>query len=179
MAREKRPQKQSIRPYYFIVEGFTEEHYLQLLKQLSKKATLIKNCKGGSANNVLLEAKKIIEKSNPDDYLGYIIWFDQDTYIVSSDANLKNSLENVKNVNIYISRPCIENCLLAHFQPINLDEHECNACHQKLLKYIPNYHKNKFDLLEKVITKQTIRNAIANYFELGEIPTKYFFFHSI
>jgi hypothetical protein len=27
MAREKRPPRKSIRPYYFIVEGSTEENY--------------------------------------------------------------------------------------------------------------------------------------------------------
>jgi hypothetical protein len=60
MARDKRSPRKSIRPYYFIVEGFTEENYLYLLKQLFKKSAIIKNCKGGSANNVLSEAEKII-----------------------------------------------------------------------------------------------------------------------
>ena len=42
MARDKRPPRKSIRPYYFIVEGFTEENYLCLLKQLFKKSGIIK-----------------------------------------------------------------------------------------------------------------------------------------
>ena len=131
MDRDKRPLRKSIRPYYFIVEGFTEEHYLCLLKQLFKKSATIKNCKGGSANNVLSEAEKVINKNNPDDYLGYVIWFDQDTF-VSSDSNLKNSLEKRENVTIYITKPCIENWLLAHFEKINLNEYECKNCQQKL-----------------------------------------------
>ena len=65
MARDKRPPRKSIRPYYFIVEGFTEENYLCLLKQLFKKSATLKNCKGGSANNVLSEAEKIINKNVP------------------------------------------------------------------------------------------------------------------
>jgi len=174
MAREKRPQRKSIRPYYFIVEGYTEENYLKLLKQLSKKSVIIKNCRGGSANNVMQEAKEIINKVNPDDYSGYIIWFDQDTYFVSSDSNLKKSLESKNNVKIYISQPCIENWVLAHFQSVNLDETECRNCHQKLLKHIPNYHKNRFDLLQQVITHKGIQTAIANYAELGQIYTEYF-----
>ena len=176
MAREKRPLRKSIRPYYFIVEGFTEENYLYLLKQLFKKSGIIKNCKGGSANNVLSEAKKIIDKSNSDDHSGYIIWFDQDRYDERSDSNLKDSLEKnkEKNVAIYISKPCIENWLLAHFQPINLNEYECSACEKKLLKYIPNYDKNDPDLLKKVITEKEIQNAIANHPELGKIRTEYF-----
>ncbi len=174
MARDKRPQRQSICPYYFIVEGFTEKNYLDLLKQLFKKSAIIKNCKGGSANNVLSEAEKIIDKSNSDDYSGYIIWFDQDTYFVSSDANLKNSLESIRGVTIYMSQPCIENWLLAHFEKINLKEYECKNCQQKLIRYIPNYHKNNLYLLQQVITEQQIQNAIVNYPELGKIPTEYF-----
>ncbi len=174
MAREKRPQRKSIRPYYFIVEGYTEENYLQLLKQLSKKPAKIKNCKGGSANNVMQEAQEIITKVNPDDYSGYIIWFDQDTYFVSSDSNLKSSLESKNTVKIYISQPCIENWLLAHFQSVNLDEMECKNCHQKLLKYISNYHKNDLELLKQKIAEKEIQTAIANYEELGQIYTKYF-----
>jgi hypothetical protein len=173
MAREKRPPRKSIRPYYFIVEGFTEENYLCLLKQLFKRSAIIKNCKGGSANNVLSEAQKNINKSNSDDYSGYIIWFDQDTFI-SSDANLKNSMESIRGVTIYMSQPCVENWLLAHFQPINLNEYECSACEKKLLKYIPNYDKNDPDLLKKVITEKEIQVAIANYPELGKIRTEYF-----
>ena len=173
MDRDKRPLRKSICPYYFIVEGFTEEHYLCLLKQLFKKSATIKNCKGGSANNVLSEAEKIINKNNPDDYLGYVIWFDQDTF-VSSDSNLKNSLEKRENVTIYITKPCIENWLLAHFEKINLNEYECKNCQQKLTKHIPNYHKNNFDLLQQVITLKEVEVAIANYPELGKIRTEYF-----
>jgi hypothetical protein len=173
MARDKRPPRKSIRPYYFIVEGYTEENYLCLLKQLFKKSAIIKNCKGGSANNVLSEAEKIINKNNPDDYLGYVIWFDQDTFF-SSDANLKNRIESIKGVKIYRSQPCVENWLLAHFEKINLKEYEYKNCQQKLMKYIPNYHKNNLYLLQRVITEQEIKIAIANYPELGKIRTEYF-----
>ncbi len=174
MAREKRPSRKSIRPYYFIVEGSTEENYLLLLKILYKNGAKIKNCGGGSVKNILLEAEKIINKNNPDDYLGYVIWFDQDRYYVSSDSNLKNRLEKREDVTIYISKPCMENWLLAHFQPINLNEYECSACEKKLLKYILNYDKNDPDLLKKVITEKEIQVAIANYPELGKIHTEYF-----
>ena len=173
MAREKRPPRKSIRPYYFIVEGSTEENYLLLLKILYKNGAKIKNCRGGSVKNILLEAEKIINKNNPDDYLGYVIWFDQDTF-VSSDSKLKNSLEKRENVTIYITKPCIENWLLAHFEKINLNEYECKNCQQKLTKHIPNYHKNNFDLLQQVITLKEIEVAIANYPELGKIRTEYF-----
>ena len=173
MAREKRPPRKSIRPYYFIVEGSTEENYLLLLKILYKNGAKIKNCGGGSVKNILLEAEKIINKNNPDDYLGYVIWFDQDTF-VSSDSKLKNSLEKRENVTIYITKPCIENWLLAHFEKINLNEYECKNCQQKLTKHIPNYHKNNFDLLQQVITLKEVEVAIANYPELGKIRTEYF-----
>ena len=40
MARDKRPPRKSIRPYYFIVEGYTEENYLCLLKQIKNTYNL-------------------------------------------------------------------------------------------------------------------------------------------
>ena len=93
---------------------------------------------------------------------------------MKSDFNLKNSLEKRENVTIYITKPCIENWLLAHFEKINLNEYECKNCQQKLTKHIPNYHKNNFDLLQQVITLKEIEVAIANYPELGKIRTEYF-----
>jgi hypothetical protein len=73
-----------------------------------------------------------------------------------------------------MSQPCVENWLLAHFQPINLNEYECKSCQKKLTKHIPNYHKNNFDLLQQIITIKEIEVAIANYPELGKIRTEYF-----
>ena len=70
--RKSRETRESKKVYYFIVEGCTEEKYIKLLKILYKKDATIKNCNGGSARNVLNEAKKIITK-NKDEYLGYIV----------------------------------------------------------------------------------------------------------
>ena len=122
MARKKRnTDRLSKKSIYFIVEGCTEENYIKLLKMLYRQPVQIKNCHGGSAKKVLKEARKIINK-NADDYKGYVIWFDRDTYNSSEDTNLLNSLRAKDNVKIYISNPCIENWLLAHFQKINQNE---------------------------------------------------------
>ncbi len=169
--RKPRPVKKSKKIYYFIVEGYTEENYINLLKQTYKKEANIKNCNGGSAKNVLKQAKKIVSKKS-DDYLGYIIWFDQDRYDTSSDHNLKNSLESKNDVNIYISSPCVENWLLAHFESVNLNLSSCKICERKLGQYIPNYEKNDCCLLTKYIQREQIKRAITNYPEIGEIPQK-------
>ena len=169
--RKSRPVKKSKKIYYFIVEGYTEENYIKLLKQTYKKDAQIKNCHGGSAKKVLLEAKKIVKK-NSDDYLGYVIWFDKDTYNLSSDHNLKKPLESRSDVSIYISSPCVENWLLAHFESVNLNLSSCKICEQKLKQYIPNYEKNDCYLLTKYIQREQIERAITNYPEIGEIPPK-------
>ncbi|MGK7892182.1 MAG: RloB domain-containing protein [Xenococcus sp. (in: cyanobacteria)] len=123
-----------------------------------------------SAKKVLEEAKKIINK-NGDDYKGYVVWFDRDTYNNSEDSNLLNSLKAKDNVRIYISNPCIENWLLAHFQKINHNEPECDRCMAILKqKYIARYEKNDCNMLTKFITKDNINTAIINYSAFQDIP---------
>ena len=112
MARKKRNtfKKKSNKYVYFIVEGCTEENYLKLFKIIYRKNIQIKNCHGGSAKKVLETAKKII-RENGEEYKGYVLWFDKDTYDSSRDSNFMHSLKAKINVKIYISSPCIENWL--------------------------------------------------------------------
>ena len=171
MARKKRNTDRKSNKYiYFIVEGCTEENYIKLLKLLYKQGVQIKNCRGGSAKKVLESAKKIIQKHG-DEYLGYVIWFDRDTYNKSKDSNLLQSLKSKANVEIYISNPCVENWLLAHFEKINQQETECDRCIKVLKqKYVSMYKKNDCNMLTKFITKVEIKLAIINYPDLQAIP---------
>lgn len=171
MARKKRnTSRKSNKSIYFIVEGCTEENYIKLLKLLFRKNVQIKNCNGGSAKKALTEAKKIINK-NGDEYKGYIIWFDRDTYDSSKDSNLLNSLKAKDNVEIYMSNPCVENWLLAHFQKINQNESKCDHCIEILKqKHIAKYEKNDCNMLTKFISQEEISTATANYPALENIP---------
>jgi len=171
MARKKRDaNKKSKRSIYFIVEGCTEENYIKLLKLIYRRNVQIKNCNGGSAKKVLQEAKKIINKYG-DEYLGYVIWFDRDTYNPDRDYNLFNSLKVRESVKTYISSPCVENWLLAHFQKINEQEPQCGRCLAILKqKYIARYEKNDCNMLTKFITKKEISAAMGNYPALQNIP---------
>ncbi len=173
MARKHPPQRQSKSVYYFIVEGCTEENYLKLLKTLYHKDATLENCKGGSAKAVLEKAEKRITQSEL--YSGYIVWFDQDTFDPATDTHLKKSLIAKKNVEIYISQPCVEQWLLAHFQSINLQSNEtCKFFEKTLNKHIPNYKKNDCLLLKNHINKTEVETAIKNYPDIGQIPKKYF-----
>jgi len=163
--------------YYFVVEGCTEENYLKRLKQLypDHRVAEIEDSKGGNAKSVLIKGKKIINKYKQA-YLGYVIWFDKDRYF-SQDKNLKEELENNESVKIYMSEPCIEHWLLAHFQKINLSENQDCQFYEELIrkkKYIPHYKKNKCPLLERFIDKNKVETAIENYPEIGKIPRTYF-----
>ncbi|MEN8216610.1 MAG: RloB domain-containing protein [Pseudomonadota bacterium] len=110
------------------------------------------------AKRVLEEAKRLIAKHG-DGYLGYIILFDKDTYF-PQDSNLKNSLQSKNNVEIYMSEPCIEHWLLAHFQSINLSqENKCKFYEKQLKKYI---------------NQENVEHAINCYPDIGEIPKAYF-----
>lgn len=174
MTRKKRKPRSSHPVYYFIVEGCTEENYIRLLKTIYRKPGKIKNCNGGSAKNVLEEAKKLIQ-NNSDYCSGYVIWFDQDTYF-PNDSNLKNKLSDRPDTSVYITQPCVESWLLAHFQQINLNTNKKCKEYEKALDHpdrIPNYKKSDCRLLERYITKQQIETAIQNYPEIGNIPKKF------
>lgn len=170
MARKKRNASRTSNKYVcFIVEGCTEENYIKLLKLLYRQGIQIKNCNGGSARKVLEEARKIIRRHN-DEYIGYVIWFDRDIYNASKDSNLLSSLKSLDNVEIYISNPCVENWLLAHFQEINQNEPKCDHCIKTLKHHVKLYQKNDCNMLTKFITKVEINIAITNYPELQGIP---------
>ncbi|WP_069470086.1 RloB family protein [Candidatus Marithrix sp. Canyon 246] len=174
MARKTRKPRKSKIVYYFIVEGCTEENYIKLLKKIYRKPGKIKNCDGGSAKNVLEEAKKIIQ-SNDDDCSGYVIWFDGDTYL-PNDKNLKNKLSTPNDTSVYITQPCVESWLLAHFQKINLKSDKKCKEYEKALDHvdrIPNYKKADCRLLERYITKEQIETAIQNYPDIGNIPKQF------
>ncbi len=177
MARKKIAKRKSKpKKYCFIVEGCTEENYIKHLKEIYHNHQVDKpqNCNGGNAKGVLMKAQRLISKYG-NEYLGYIIWFDNDKYFASQDANLRNSLEAKRNVEIYISNPCVEHWLLAHFEAINLSQNRnCDFYERKLKTYIPDYDKNDCFLLKKYIHKENINIAIVNYSEIGEIIQKYF-----
>jgi hypothetical protein len=177
MARKRISKRRSQqKKYCFIVEGCTEENYINLLRGLYRhhKIDKLQNCNGGNAKGVLEKAKRFISKYG-DGYLGYVIWFDKDRYFPSSDAHLKNSLETKFSCEIYMSEPCIEHWLLAHFQVINLSQDKpCDFYEKKLKNYIRNYDKNDCLLLKKCINEKNIELAIIHYPKIGKIPKKYF-----
>ncbi|MEM8640431.1 MAG: RloB domain-containing protein [Cyanobacteria bacterium P01_G01_bin.54] len=179
MARKKRPVRQSKKVYGFIVEGHTEANYLKCLKQLYRQGAQIWNCAGGHGIGVMREAKKMI-KEHGDDYSGYVVWFDGNRYY-SKDKPAKEKLEADKKftVEIYISLPCVENWLLAHFEPIQTTDCDCKLCQQRLQKHISNYEKNNFTQLQQAITSNRVEQAMQNYPEiegdrhLRGIPAKF------
>jgi len=181
MARKKPQQRKSRKTYYFIVEGCTEENYIKCLKDLyihQHQVGKLKNCKGGSAGYVLRETIRMVEKYKYY-YLGYISWFDKDTYNQKEDEDLRQNLQNQANsqmtIDIYISDPCIESWLLAHFIKPKSNE-KCSFYKEQLQqpKRIPNYQKNNCQLLKKHINNENIQIAIAHYPEIGCLVQRYF-----
>jgi|WetSurMetagenome_2_1015567.scaffolds.fasta_scaffold66944_1 hypothetical protein len=175
MARKQRPQKEFQPINYFIVEGCTEENYLNLLKRLYKNNSKVKNCKGGNAKGIMIDALNIL-KEKKEIYSKFIVWFDNDRFNPKNpeESKLYNTLLKEKT-EIYISEPCIEAWLLAHFETVQHCKHkDCKACEEKLKIYIPNYEKNNCILLEKHINVNNICNAIKNYSKLGNLFKEYF-----
>ena len=180
MARKKPRQKKSRITYCFVVEGCTEKNYIECLKSLyTHQVGKLENCKGGSAKSVLDKAAKMVKK-NGDAFLGYVVWFDNDTYNQKADNNLKQQLESKNTsemtIDIYMSEPCIESWLLAHFVKPQLGK-KCDFYVKQLRqpKRIPNYEKKKdCKLLKDHINHKNIQVAITNYPEIGCLVQRYF-----
>ncbi len=173
MTRKDKPKRLSQPVYCFIVEGDTEENYITLLKSLYRKSGKIDNRGGGSAKKVMETAQKIIERDG-DYYSGYVIWFDTENDEKIKYNNLKKNLKRRSNVEIYISEPCVENWLLAHFEKIRSKDKPVIFYKKELQRYIPNYDKADYHLLARYIHQAEVDTAIANYPEIGNLPKKYF-----
>ncbi|MCI5123020.1 MAG: RloB domain-containing protein [Candidatus Electrothrix sp. AR5] len=173
--RKQAQKRRSKKVYLFVVEGCTEENYINRLKCIYKQPSKPENCKGGSARAVMQKAEKLYKK-HKDYYSGYVVWFDEDRYDHANDHNLKEMLESKKyGIDIYISKPCIENWLLAHFEPVSTTSgKKCQNLERNLIKYIPYYEKNNCMLLDKHIDREAVSNACNNYTDLGEFVIKYF-----
>lgn len=173
-SRRKSPRRRDSKPVpLFIVEGYTEENYIRLLKKRFKFGADIENCKGGSSKRVLEIAKRK-RRQHSDNYAHYVIWFDADTHDSQQTKNLIDYFGRTKDSSIYISKPCVENWLLAHFQPPLDSSASCQNCTKVLQNYILNYDKNDSVLLERYIKDAQVIVAIENCSELGKFVTEFF-----
>lgn len=172
--RSKRPLKRKRMPVYlFIVEGCTEKNYINCLKQLYRKNGEIKNSQGGSAKAVMQLAEKQIALFQ-NEYTGFVVWFDADTYNERKDKEQLARLQSDDNVTVLMSKPCIENWLLAHFESPKSKNSHCKHCERRLRTYIPSYKKGDCRLIERYIDKSHVERAIQNDPIIGLIPKTYF-----
>lgn len=163
MEKKKTKSQQKQPSICFIVEGFTEMHYINVLCEFFDKKFKVHNCKGGGANGVLKAAEAFIRKYE-DTYAQYFIIYDADTRheVLEKVEKRENALDKLDNVTLEILNPCFEYCLLSHFQTP-----KGNTCNKviELLKqnHIPNYTKNDFDQLKKHLNKEKIQLMAEKY----------------
>jgi RloB-like protein len=162
--KKKKTKSQSKQPSIcFIVEGFTEMHYINVLCEFFEKTYKVHNCKGGGANGVLKAAADFI-KINENTYEKYLIVYDTDTrhQVLETVEKREDALSTFDNVILYPLNPCFEYCLLSHFQ-----QPKGNTCNKVIdfLKqnHIPNYEKNNFDQLKKYLTIEKIELMAKKY----------------
>jgi RloB-like protein len=148
----------------FIVEGFTEKHYIEVLSEFFGKKYEIHNCKGGGANGVLKEAQGYIKK-NKEDFDEFIIVYDSDTRhdALKEVKQRENDLAQLENVRLNALDVCFERCLLSHFESPQGSGERCNGIIRKLKNHIPNYDKNDFDQLKKHLDKEKIELMAEKY----------------
>jgi hypothetical protein len=166
-------QKKSIPVSLFIVEGYTEYNYINLLRKIYQTDVAIENCKGGGARSVLLLSEKLI-KNDEQYYESYVIMYDLDTY-TRVDAPLKTKIQVSSTNKILEFDPCFENWLLQHFQDKKIKTADCAKCIDALEKHIPNYKKNDFKMLEKYINDDVFVQACERQPIIGNVLKEYFF----
>lgn len=178
MARRKRQKRTSEPVYFFVVEGDTEENYIKLLKRLYRKPGQIYNCDGGNARTVLKQTLAQIAAhqkfGGANDYSGYVVWFDDDAF-ETSDREEREKVEAHERVSdVFVSCPCVENWLLAHFQRPCSPQRQCSDCETALRKHIPHYHKSSLSILETHIDKEKVEAAMGHMSALADLPGTYF-----
>jgi hypothetical protein len=171
--RKNSPKKKSIPVSLFIVEGYTEYNYINLLKKIYQLDVTIENCKGGGAKSVLLLSKETI-KTESQYYKSFVIMYDLDTFN-RTDEPLKTGISTTHNVEILEFDPCFENWLLQHFQDKKIKTADCAKCVDALGKHIPNYKKNDFKMLERYITDTLFVQACERQPIIGNVLKEYFF----
>ncbi len=171
--RKNSLKKTSIPVPLFIVEGYTEYNYINLIKKIYHKDVAIENCKGGGAKSVLLLSDRII-KNDEQYYESFVIMYDLDTYN-RVDEPLKVSISAIEAVEILEFDPCFENWLLQHFQDKKIKTADCSKCVDALEKHIPNYKKNDFKMLEKYINEGLFIQACDRQPIIGNVLKEYFF----
>ena len=167
MARKKSPKVDAKFVRVFIVEGYTEEHYINRLKKIFKSPDKVINCKGGGAKSVLNKAKKTIDEGN---YSEYVVVYDKDADNTNNDG-LRAKIRNKSD--LVILAPCFEMWLLCHFEnrPAYLHCKDYIDCIKE--KYIKNYEKNNAQVFE-CINEEKFLTAIRNNEEIGNKFKKYF-----
>jgi hypothetical protein len=175
MERKRSHRKRSNNVPLFIVEGYTEENYIKLLRKLSSKSVVVKNCYGGGANSVLLQSDKLLsDKDEASYYTSFVIMYDVDTYNPKYDT-LRNKVENTEGVKMLILDPCFENWLLVHVSKKKVSRTiNCDKCISALKKYIPNYEKDDFKLLEKYVNNDNFVQACNKQPLIGATLKEYF-----
>jgi DNA-binding Lrp family transcriptional regulator len=158
----------------FIVEGFTEKHYVNVLCEWFDKKYHVYNCEGGNANGVLKKAQAFIN-DNKQAYDIFIIVYDTDTRhdALEQVEQRENDLRQLPNVALCPLDPCFERCLLSHFQAPKVQGTRCDKVIELIKQnHISNYDKNDFDQLKKYLTIEKIKSMAEKY--TCETVQKYF-----
>ena len=161
MRKKLLKQKQFKKAYCFLVEGKTEEHYINLLKKIYEKVVRVECCNGGGANGVLKYSKKYVA-ANEGFFSDFIILYDEDTIAGEKESvnEHEKALDNLKpeSVRRIVFNPCFEQWILWHFK--KKKENTCEKVTSVLKKHIPDYQKNDFEQIEKYIDKEKIQEVL-------------------
>ncbi len=161
MRKKLLKQKQFKKAYCFLVEGKTEEHYINLLKKIYEKVVRVECCNGGGANGVLKYSKKYVA-DNKGLFSDFIILYDEDTRArnIKIVEKREKELDSLKysEVKRIVFNPCFEQWILWHFK--KKKENTCEKVTSVLKKYIPDYQKNDFEQIEKYIDKEKIQEVL-------------------
>lgn len=150
-SKEKFTQKENL---MMLVEGETEEHYINYLKlifNIKIKIEIIK--KSTLASNIIDEIIKVATRYNiEEDEL--ILVYD----LENSEQERRKFTRNGRLIHekTYLTQPYIEFHFLLHFQEPRNKYYRTNECDLELKKYLPQYRKGKDFAWDKYVNRDQI-----------------------
>ena len=174
MGKRKRDTRELKPAYLVYVEGETEKKYISQFKKNFRITSL--NIEPEFFPQVKLkDLKEFIENKSFDGYEKVFLLFDVDHYISTGKINdLKSFTQSVRRekTNILFLNPCLEIWFLLHYKYTSKLFNNCEEVIKDLKKYIKNYTKNEEQILNSLLDKKLIQNAINNAKKLGSFSFK-------
>lgn len=156
----KRPYKQQ-KVLVILVEGETEENYLNYLKSIYNKKLHLEIMRKSKMKRNIYDEIKLYSKRNHIKPQELVLLYDLENDPYEHDKFIHHG--KLKHQNTYLVQPCLELHFLMHYEDINIDftqSYHPDAVYETLLSWCPGYFKGKrFNWIKHGVYRRHIETA--------------------